>query len=194
MLVGPPGSGKKTHGQFIAQKYGVVHINAGDIVREAVKEDSPLSSQIKPYIDKNLLIPDELLLPAIEERLNREDCRQKGWLLQGFPRTKNQADYMIRERLIPDLFISLKVPESVILERILQFRSEKKKKDKSGQPRNFHQEESLIKARIKKHQQARSAVEEVFRECLFEVNGELETETNWKLIEQEIDKWYAQLV
>lgn len=90
ILLGPPGAGKGTQAEFILEKYGVPHISTGDIFRKNIKEGTELGVKAKAYMDRGELVPDKLVVAIVEDRLLQPDC-QKGFLLDGFPRTEVQA-------------------------------------------------------------------------------------------------------
>lgn len=90
VLLGPPGAGKGTQASGIVKRYQVPHISTGDIFRKNIKEQTELGKKAKEYMDKGLLVPDELVVKIVEDRLKQEDARE-GFLLDGFPRTENQA-------------------------------------------------------------------------------------------------------
>lgn len=91
VLLGPPGAGKGTQASAIVKKYNIPHISTGDIFRANIKEGTALGVQAKDYMDKGLLVPDELVVSIVKDRLTKEDCKN-GFLLDGFPRTVNQAE------------------------------------------------------------------------------------------------------
>jgi len=91
VLFGPPGAGKGTQAKFISEKFNVPHISTGDILRENVREGTSLGKKAKEFMDKGALVPDELLIDIIKDRLQKPDTR-KGFLLDGFPRTIAQAE------------------------------------------------------------------------------------------------------
>ena len=91
ILLGPPGAGKGTQAEFLIDKYKIPHISTGDIFRNAIKEATPLGEKAKSYLDAGQLVPDEIVIGIVEERLSKDDC-QNGFLLDGFPRTVAQAD------------------------------------------------------------------------------------------------------
>lgn len=91
ILMGPPGAGKGTQAKLLQQKLRVPHISSGDLLRNAVKEQTPLGLQAKRYMERGELVPDSILLGAIEERLGQPDTK-KGFILDGFPRTVGQAE------------------------------------------------------------------------------------------------------
>lgn len=113
ILLGPPGAGKGTQASSIAEKYQVEHISTGDIFRYHIKNNTELGKKVKEYTDNGKLVPDELTCEIVWERLDREDC-QKGFLLDGFPRTLQQAEILeqgLKERgQALDSAISIEVP------------------------------------------------------------------------------------
>jgi adenylate kinase len=90
LFFGPNGSGKGTQGAILKDKYNTPHIESGAIFRENIGKGTELGAKAKAYIDKGDLVPDEITIPMILDRLQQADCK-KGWLLDGFPRNKNQA-------------------------------------------------------------------------------------------------------
>lgn len=91
ILLGPPGAGKGTQASGIVDKYNVPHISTGDIFRKNIKENTELGKKAKEYLDSGKLVPDELVVAIVEDRLKEEDTK-KGFLLDGFPRTVFQAE------------------------------------------------------------------------------------------------------
>ena len=90
VILGPPGAGKGTQAEYIVEKYNIPHISTGDIFRENIKNNTELGKKAKSYMDKGLLVPDDLVIALVEDRLNKEDAKE-GFLLDGFPRTVAQA-------------------------------------------------------------------------------------------------------
>ncbi|SHI18874.1 adenylate kinase [Sporanaerobacter acetigenes] len=91
VLLGPPGAGKGTQASAITKKYNIPHISTGDIFRLNIKEGTDLGKKAKEYMDKGLLVPDDIVVSIVKDRLTKDDCKD-GFLLDGFPRTVNQAD------------------------------------------------------------------------------------------------------
>ena len=91
ILLGPPGAGKGTQAAGIVEKYRIPHISTGDIFRKNIKEGTELGKKAKEYIDQGLLVPDEVVVSIVKDRLTEDDCKE-GFLLDGFPRTVAQAD------------------------------------------------------------------------------------------------------
>ncbi|MBU0972455.1 MAG: adenylate kinase [Proteobacteria bacterium] len=91
LFFGPNGSGKGTQGTILKDKYNIAHIESGGIFRENIKGGTELGKKAKAYIDKGDLVPDEITIPMVLDRLQKDDCKG-GWLLDGFPRNKVQAE------------------------------------------------------------------------------------------------------
>lgn len=96
ILLGPPGAGKGTQASGIVKKYNIPHISTGDIFRKNIKEGTELGKKAKDYMDKGLLVPDDLVVAIVKDRLTEDDCKE-GFLLDGFPRTVAQADALNNE-------------------------------------------------------------------------------------------------
>ena len=90
MLLGPPGAGKGTQAKVLSKEYKIPHISTGDILREAVKAQTPIGLKAKVYMDKGELVPDEVVIEMVAQRVAKPDCK-KGFMLDGFPRTAAQA-------------------------------------------------------------------------------------------------------
>lgn len=92
ILLGPPGAGKGTQAERLVDDYGLIHLSTGDMLRAAVANDTELGRRAKEYMDAGDLVPDELVIDIVRERLDSEDVREHGVLLDGFPRTIPQAE------------------------------------------------------------------------------------------------------
>lgn len=116
IIFGPPGSGKGTYASRLRAKLGVDVIAMGDIFREIMKEDSPLGKKVKQYVEKGLLVPDDVVIEVLKQRLAKSSSK-KGFILDGFPRTLEQANALDKIVAI-DVVIKLTVPDSIIIERL----------------------------------------------------------------------------
>ena len=116
ILLGAPGAGKGTEASRIVDTYKLPHISTGDIFRENIKNETPIGLQAKSYIDKGLLVPDEVTCKIVEERISREDCKN-GYMLDGFPRTIAQAEALDQITKL-DLVINIGVDHSLLLNRL----------------------------------------------------------------------------
>jgi adenylate kinase len=118
IIAGAPAAGKGTQCESIVSQFGVIHLSTGDILRAAVKAQTPLGVEAKGFMDAGQLVPDSLIIGVICDRLKESDCAEKGWLLDGFPRTKSQADALSAAGMVPDCFVLLDVAEDVLVERV----------------------------------------------------------------------------
>jgi adenylate kinase len=119
IIAGAPASGKGTQCELIVARYGLVHISTGDMLRAAVAEGSPLGEAAKHYMDSGELVPDELVIAMLRERLAQDDCRERGWLLDGFPRTEAQAQALDDAGVSPDAVVMLDVPDDLLVQRVV---------------------------------------------------------------------------
>jgi adenylate kinase len=121
ILLGPPGSGKGTQAQRLVQRYGIVQLSTGDMLRAAVAAQTPIGLKAKDIMAAGHLVPDEIVVGIIKERIEQPDAAN-GFILDGFPRTVPQAEaldeLLTRERMNLDAVIELKVNEGVLLERV----------------------------------------------------------------------------
>lgn len=121
IMLGAPGAGKGTQAKKIADKYGIPHISTGDIFRANIKNGTELGKKAKTYMDQGLLVPDELVVDLVVDRVKKEDC-QKGYVLDGFPRTIPQAEALdaalskLGEKM--DYAINVEVPDENIVARM----------------------------------------------------------------------------
>lgn len=116
ILLGAPGAGKGTQATKISDVYKLPHISTGDIFRENIKNQTPIGLEAKSYIDKGLLVPDEVTCRIVEDRLQKPDC-EAGYMLDGFPRTIAQAEALDKITSI-DLVINIDVDFALLMERL----------------------------------------------------------------------------
>ncbi len=116
IMFGPPGGGKGTYSSRISDEYEIPHIATGDIFRREVDEGSDLGKKVKEYLDRGDLVPDDVVIKVVEKRLSEPDC-QDGFVLDGYPRTLDQAE-ALNDIVSIDLVINLDVSEDVIINRL----------------------------------------------------------------------------
>ena len=121
IMLGAPGAGKGTQAKLIAEKYGVPHISTGDIFRANIKNGTELGKEAKEYMDKGLLVPDELTVRLLLDRVAQDDCKN-GYVLDGFPRTIPQAEVLDKELTklgdSVDFAVDVDVPDENIINRM----------------------------------------------------------------------------
>ncbi|MEQ9549729.1 MAG: adenylate kinase [Coleofasciculus sp. G3-WIS-01] len=164
VFLGPPGAGKGTQAQLIAQLYQIPHISTGEILRSAIAQSTPLGQKAQSYMDRGELVPDELILDLIRDRLQQPDT-QAGWILDGFPRNVSQGAFL--ENLLQDLdqrcdyAIYLDVSDESILKRLLS---------RGRQDDN----EQTIRRRLEVYRQQTAPVIEFYRDrsILREIDGD----------------------
>jgi adenylate kinase len=132
LLLGPQGAGKGTQGRLIASEYAIPHVATGDMLRAAMADGSELGQQVRPIYDSGRLVPDNLMIALIRERLSGEDARE-GFVLDGFPRTMAQAD-ALEETLREigrdlDVVFEFQIPDEVGRERMLKRAAEEGRTD-----------------------------------------------------------------
>lgn len=187
VFLGPPGAGKGTQASLIADFYQVPHISTGDILRTNVAEKSSLGIQARNYMDKGDLVPDQLILDMVKERLENPDA-QKGWILDGFPRTVTQAEEFFKkceaggeEAKSGSFFhvINLQVPDDVLVARLL---SRRRQDDK----------EETIRNRLQVYYQQTKPLIEFYqaRQQLIIVDGDNYIDAVTSDLKQAVDKIY----
>lgn len=117
IFFGPPGCGKGTYASRIGPKLGIPHISTGDIFREAIASGSDLGKKAETYMKKGNLVPDDIVIGIIKERISQKDCRN-GFILDGYPRTMEQAKALEKITRI-DMVINFLLPEEIIIEKTL---------------------------------------------------------------------------
>lgn len=116
VILGPPGVGKGTYAGFLSKKYNIPKISVGDLFRRAIKDETELGKKIKDYVSSGDLVPDEIVIELVKNRLQGDDCKG-GFLLDGYPRTVPQAEAMGKFKKI-DAALNFVAPDEVIMSRI----------------------------------------------------------------------------
>jgi adenylate kinase len=133
VLLGRQGSGKGTQGARLATHYGIAHISTGEMLRNAIRNATPLGKVVKQVLDEGRLVDDELMESLVQGRLGETDARTRGYLLDGFPRTLPQAqalDDIARVRPI-NIVVDLEVPRELVIERLNARREAEQRTDDS---------------------------------------------------------------
>ena len=117
ILLGPPGAGKGTQANFITQEFNIPQISTGDMLRAAIKNQTPLGIAAKEVMDRGDLVSDDIIIGLVKERLQQDDCKN-GYLFDGFPRTIPQADALKESGIDLDFVVEIDVPAEDIIERM----------------------------------------------------------------------------
>jgi adenylate kinase len=117
ILLGMPGAGKGTQARFLMERYRIPQISTGDMLRAAIKSGTPLGAQARDYMDRGALVPDELVIALVRERVKAVDCRQ-GFIVDGFPRTIPQAEALRTAGIDIDFVLNIDVSDEEILRRM----------------------------------------------------------------------------
>ena len=127
ILIGPPGAGKGTQAATLLEQLNIPHISSGNMLRAAVREGTPLGKKADEFMKAGQLVPDDVVIGMVIERISKSDC-DKGFMLDGFPRTKPQAEALDQKmkdaELSLDVVLQIKVPDELIVERITGRRSD----------------------------------------------------------------------
>jgi adenylate kinase len=154
IFLGPPGAGKGTQSQHLAQLLQIPHISTGEILRQAIAEGTFLGKKAREYVDCGELVPDALILDLIGERLSQPDA-QRGWILDGFPRNVTQAEFLdellVKLNQQSDGALSLEVPDEVLIARLLA----RRRADDS---------EETIRRRLEVYREQTAPVNEFYRD------------------------------
>src|SRR5262245_35572045 len=163
ILLGPPGAGKGTQAQRLVEKHGIVQLSTGDMLRAAVKAGTPVGLRAKDIMDRGELVPDEVVVAIVSDRIDQPDAR-KGFILDGFPRTVPQAvavDRLLKEKgLRLDAVVELKVDAGILLKRIENRIAEAKA---SGQPLRSDDDPEKLKRRVEIYHEQTAPLVDYYR-------------------------------
>ncbi|KAL8578917.1 hypothetical protein ACOMHN_001879 [Nucella lapillus] len=120
ILLGPIGSGKGVQASLLANKYNLVKVSCGQMIKQAITQETKAGLAAKPYVEKDMMMPDGIVLNILKERLCQLDCQTRGWVLSGYPRTREQAEQLDKAGLAPNRVFFLEVPNDSVLERLTQ--------------------------------------------------------------------------
>ncbi|XP_058189830.1 adenylate kinase, chloroplastic-like [Rhododendron vialii] len=185
MISGAPASGKGTQCQLITQKYGLVHIAAGDLLRAEISSGSANGKRAKEYMEKGQLVPNEIVVMMVKERLSRSDSQENGWLLDGYPRSLSQATALKEFGFQPDIFILLEVAEDNLVERVvgrrldpvtgriyhLKYSPPENEEIGARLTQRFDDTEEKVKLRLQTHHQNVESVLSMYEGITVKVNG-----------------------
>ncbi len=185
ILFGPPGSGKGTQSEKLMAKYGLKHLSTGDLLRSEINRQTPLGNEAQNFMDKGQLVPDEVVIGMISSAVD-DNPGIKGFLFDGFPRTKEQAkalDKLLKLKKAPiTAMLALEVSEEELIKRLL------KRGETSG--RSDDDNESVIRARINEYRSKTAVVADYYKQFdkVVMVKGEGTIDEIFARLCKEIDK------
>ncbi|HXS36715.1 MAG TPA: adenylate kinase [Flavipsychrobacter sp.] len=185
ILFGPPGSGKGTQSSNIVQHYRLLHVSTGDLLRDEVSRQTPLGVEAKKYMDQGLLVPDEVVIGMISSKID-ESPDARGFIFDGFPRTRAQAEAL--DKLLEfkntqiHLVLSLEVPEEELMKRLIG------RGETSGRSDD---NEEIITKRIKEYRAKTEPVASYYNSHgkLERIKGDNSIDETFKMLSKEIDKY-----
>ncbi|XP_066294250.1 adenylate kinase 8-like isoform X2 [Branchiostoma lanceolatum] len=124
VLLGPTGAGKSVQASLIANKYNIVNLSCGALIKEAIADETKIGEAIKPYVERGMMVPDNLVMKVLSDRLSRLDAVSRGWVMHGFPRTREQAESLKDANLDPNRVFFLDIPNDSVMERLVLRRTD----------------------------------------------------------------------
>ncbi|KAJ0786280.1 putative adenylate kinase [Helianthus annuus] len=206
MISGAPASGKGTQCELITTKYDLVHIAAGDLLRAEIAAGSQSGKQAKEYMEKGQLVPDEIVVTMVKNRLSQSDSAEKGWLLDGYPRSSSQATALQAYGFKPDIFILLEVPQEILVDRVVGRRLDpvtgriyhmtysppETEEIAARLTQRFDDTEEKVKLRLQTHNQNVESVLSLFEDITVKVDGSLSKEDVFATIDSALSNLIKQ--
>ncbi|PVD22287.1 hypothetical protein C0Q70_18096 [Pomacea canaliculata] len=120
ILLGPTGAGKGVQASLLANKYNFVKVSCGQLIKQAITRETKAGMAAKPYVEKGMIMPDNIVLNILKERMCQLDCQTRGWVLKGYPYTREQAEQLDKAGLAPNRVFFLDIPNDSVIERLTQ--------------------------------------------------------------------------
>jgi adenylate kinase len=191
ILFGPPGSGKGTQSANIIEKYGLIHLSTGDLLRNEIEARKPLGLEAKKFMDQGQLVPDEVVIGMISSKLD-ENPEARGFIFDGFPRTTAQAEALdkllaLKKTAISQV-LSLEVPEDELIKRLLNRGLTSGRSDDAS--------EALVKARIVEYHNKTAPVADHYAKFgkFKKIKGDGTVDSTFELLSKEIDELVSERV
>ncbi|WP_143308508.1 adenylate kinase [Chitinophaga vietnamensis] len=191
ILFGPPGSGKGTQSAKIIEKYGLIHLSTGDLLRSEIGEKTPLGLEAKKFMDQGLLVPDEVVIGMISSKLDANP-EARGFIFDGFPRTTAQAEALDKlltlKKTAISVVLSLEVPEEELIKRLLNRGLTSGRSDDAS--------EDVVKARIVEYHSKTAPVADHYAKFgkFKKVKGDGTVDATFELLSKELDELIAEKV
>ena len=201
IIAGAPASGKGTQCEKIREEFKCVHLSTGDMLRAAVAAETEVGLQAKAVMESGGLVADEIIIKIIMDRLNEEDCKTQGWLLDGFPRTGAQAAALAEAGIVCDKFILLDVPDEVLVARVTGRRLDPETGDiyhlefkpppeeiKDRLTQRADDTEEKLKPRLENYHTNLAAILDSYTDKMFKLDGNRDPAVVWEEIKAELNK------
>ncbi|KAL6856944.1 hypothetical protein ACP4OV_018326 [Aristida adscensionis] len=206
MIAGAPASGKGTQCELIKAKYGLVHISAGDLLRAEIAAGTENGTRAKEFMEKGQLVPDDIVVNMVKERLLQPDAQESGWLLDGYPRSYSQAMALENLGIRPDIFIQLNVPDELLVERVvgrrldpvtgkiyhLKYSPPENEEIAARLTQRFDDTEEKVKLRLQTYYQNVESLLSTYKDVIAEVKGDTTVDDVFaeinKLLDSSLDK------
>uniref|UniRef100_A0A7S2MNJ9 Adenylate kinase active site lid domain-containing protein n=1 Tax=Helicotheca tamesis TaxID=374047 RepID=A0A7S2MNJ9_9STRA len=201
IIAGAPASGKGTQCEYITKKYNVIHLSTGDMLRAAVKEGSELGQKADELMNAGKLVPDDIMIGAIQNRLEQSDVKEHGFLLDGFPRTVEQANALGDLGITLDAFILLNIPDDKLVARVVGRRIDPETGNSYHVDFNPPPEgvianrviqrkddtEEKVKVRLVAYHNNITAIKTFYETVMVEIDGDQEKERVWDDIQSALN-------
>lgn len=200
MIAGAPAAGKGTQCANIVSKYGLIHISVGDLLRAEVAAGTPAGKKAKSFMDSGALVPNEVVVEMVKNKLAEPEVASNGWLLDGYPRSGEQAEAIEAENIRPDVFLLINVPDKLLVDRVVGRRSD----PETGEiyhltfkpppaeivSRLVHRSddtEEMVRNRLDTYHNHVDAVVGYYKDVMVEIEGDKSMEEVFASIEKAID-------
>lgn len=201
MISGAPATGKGTQCSRIVEKFGLVHISAGDLLRAEVAAGTPEGKEAASYMDSGNLVPNSVVVEMVTNRLSQPDVQEHGWLLDGYPRSGDQAEAIVQKGIKPDLFVLISVPDDDLVDRVAGRRLDPETGDiyhlkhkpppKDITHRLIQRSDDTaekVKTRLNNHHSNVDAVLEYYQDVFVEVDGTQSMDDVFAAIDEHLSK------
>jgi len=199
IVVGAPGSGKGTQCKIISEKLGLVHVSAGDVLREAAATGTSMGLRAKECMDRGELVPTDVAVTLVKERLQQDDCKT-GWILDGYPRSQSQYEGLSAAGIEPELVLLLDVPDDIIVDRVIGRRQDpvtgniyhltysppENEEVANRLVQRSDDTEEAVRTRLRIHHENVGIVRAAYKNVLTEVDGDRDTMIIYEELEQRL--------
>eukprot|EP00210_Caulerpa_lentillifera_P004783 g4566.t1 len=197
MIAGAPAAGKGTQSLKIVETYGLEHICVGDLLRAEIASGTDAGTRAKEYMNRGELVPNEIVVDMVKNNLLTNRAVSNGWLLDGYPRSLDQAEAIEKENIRPDIFLLLNVPDEVLVERVVGRRLDPETGEiyhlkfkpppteiESRLVQRFDDTEEKIRSRLNTYHSNLDAILDIYKDVIVEIDGQQEMDAVFKSIKK----------